>query len=91
MMVDDADMPAAERQRFLGIVLAEAERLSRLVNQVLDLAKIESGNAQWHDSDVDMAELLTQAARTTAELLLVELRVNLDRPITAPAKRESSV
>ena len=48
LMGDDADMPAAQRQRFLGIVVAETERLGRLVNQVLDMAKIESGHAEWH-------------------------------------------
>jgi len=69
LMVDDPEMPKEERQRFLGIVVAETERLSRLVNQVLDLAKIESGNAQWHDTDVDMRALLTQAAQTTSEML----------------------
>lgn len=69
MMVEDAAMPQDDRQRFLAIILAEAERLSRLVNQVLDLAKIESGHAQWHDSEVDMTALLRQAAQTIAEVL----------------------
>jgi signal transduction histidine kinase len=69
LMVEDPEMPRPERQRFLGIVVAETERLSRLVNQVLDLAKIESGSAQWHDSDVDMKALLTQAAHTVSEML----------------------
>jgi Na+/proline symporter/nitrogen-specific signal transduction histidine kinase len=65
VMVDDADMPAEQRQHFLGIVVAETERLSRLVNQVLDMAKIESGNAEWHNSDIDLRALLTQAVQTT--------------------------
>lgn len=69
LMVEDPEMPQQERQRFLGIVVAETERLSRLVNQVLDLAKIESGSAQWHDSDVDMKALLTHAAHTVSEML----------------------
>jgi Na+/proline symporter/signal transduction histidine kinase len=69
LLVDEADMPADERQRFLGIIVAETERLSRLVNQVLDLAKIESGNADWHEVDVDMRALLSQAAQTTREML----------------------
>ena len=69
LMLDDPDMDAAQRQQFLGIIVAETERLSRLVNQVLDLAKIESGHAEWHNADVDLRALLTQAVQTTAELL----------------------
>lgn len=68
MMSDDADMPTAQRQQFLGIVVAETERLSRLVNQVLDLAKIESGHAQWRSADVDLGKLLEQALQTTSEM-----------------------
>jgi len=69
LMVDDPKMPAEERQRFLGIVVAETERLTRLVNQVLDMAKIESGQAEWHNADVDLVALLRQAAQTVHELL----------------------
>ena len=68
LMVDDAAMDAEQRQQFLGIVVAETERLTRLVNQVLDMAKIESGNAEWRNSDVDLRALLTQAAQTTSEM-----------------------
>lgn len=68
LMVDDPTMDAAQRQQFLAIIVTESERLSRLVSQVLDLAKIESGHAEWHNSDVDMRELLTHAVKTTAEL-----------------------
>ncbi|MFO1286315.1 MAG: hypothetical protein U1F49_07160 [Rubrivivax sp.] len=35
-------MEPAQRQQFIAIVVSEAERLSRLVNQVLDMAKIEA-------------------------------------------------
>jgi Na+/proline symporter/nitrogen-specific signal transduction histidine kinase len=69
LMLEDPQMPIEERQRFLGIVVGETERLSRLVNQVLDLAKIESGSAEWHDSDVDVKALLTKAAQTVSEML----------------------
>ena len=68
LMADDADMPVAQRQQFLGIIVGETERLSRLVNQVLDMAKIESGHAQWHNTDIDMGQLLTQAVQTTTEM-----------------------
>ncbi|MDH5541191.1 MAG: ATP-binding protein, partial [Rhizobacter sp.] len=69
LMVDDPQMPEAQRQQFLGIVVAETERLSRLVNQVLDLAKIESGHADWHNDDVDLVALIKQAAQTMRETL----------------------
>ena len=68
LMQDDPEMEGAQRQQFLGIVVGETERLSRLVNQVLDMAKIESGQGQWHNADVDLRQLLTQAVQTTAEL-----------------------
>jgi Na+/proline symporter/nitrogen-specific signal transduction histidine kinase len=68
MMADDADMPAGQRQQFLGIIVTETERLSRLVNQVLDMAKIESGHAEWRNADVDVGQLLAQAVQTTSEI-----------------------
>jgi Na+/proline symporter/nitrogen-specific signal transduction histidine kinase len=68
LMRDDPEMPAGQRQEFLGIVVAETERLSRLVNQVLDMAKIESGHAEWHNGDVDLKALVEHAASTTREV-----------------------
>jgi Na+/proline symporter/nitrogen-specific signal transduction histidine kinase len=68
LMRDEPEMAAPQRRQFLAIVVAETERLSRLVNQVLDLAKIESGHADWHNADVDLAALLHQAVQTTAEM-----------------------
>jgi signal transduction histidine kinase len=68
LMVAEAEMDADQRQQFLGIIVAETERLSRLVNQVLDMAKIESGSVEWRNSEVDVRALLTQAAQTTSEV-----------------------
>ncbi|MCH8476518.1 MAG: sensor histidine kinase [Wenzhouxiangella sp.] len=61
MMRDDPDMPTQQRQEFLDIMVAESERLSRLVGQVLDLARIEAGHAEWHNSDVDLHAVVMQA------------------------------
>ncbi|MEK8052602.1 ATP-binding protein [Ideonella sp. DXS22W] len=68
LMRDDPEMDADQRQEFLAIVVAETERLSRLVNQVLDMAKIESGHAEWRSEAVDLRALLQRAADTTAEM-----------------------
>jgi Na+/proline symporter/signal transduction histidine kinase len=68
LMVDDPAIDVEQRQHFLGIIVAETERLTRLVNQVLDMAKIESGHAEWHNSDVDLRALVEQAIETTHEV-----------------------
>jgi Na+/proline symporter/nitrogen-specific signal transduction histidine kinase len=68
LMRDDAEMPTPQREAFLDIVLTETERLGRLVNQVLDMSKIESGHGEWHTEDVDLRELLAHAVQTTAAM-----------------------
>jgi signal transduction histidine kinase len=85
LMADDPDMPVAQRQQFLRIVVGETERLSRLVNQVLDLAKIESGHAEWHTGDVDLLALVRQAAEAMTEPLREQgTELVLDLPPQAP-------
>jgi signal transduction histidine kinase len=68
MLADDPELDLDTRQRFLGIIVSETERLTRLVNQVLDLAKIESGHAEWHNTEVDLRELVGHAVETTDQL-----------------------
>ncbi len=68
LMLDAPDMEGGQREEFLRIVVSESERLSRLVNQVLDMAKIESGHAEWHNTDVDLRTLVANAVRATSEL-----------------------
>jgi signal transduction histidine kinase len=81
-------MDSAQRQQFLGIVVAETERLSRLVNQVLDLAKIEAGHAEWRNSDVDMKALVQQAAQAVGQSLREQGTVlELDLPERVPLLR----
>jgi len=88
LMRDDPEMAAEQRQEFIGIVVAETERLSRLVNQVLDMAKIESGHAEWHTADVDLKALAQQAAQTTRELFRERGAVlALELPEQLPALR----
>ena len=88
MMLDDADIDVADRQRFLGIIVSETVRLTRLVNQVLDLAKIESGHAEWHNTDIDMRELVSHAVDATQQLFRDrDARVELTLPEAVPVLR----
>jgi len=88
LMVDDPAMEAAQRAQFTGIIVAETERLSRLVNQVLDMAKIESGHAEWHNTDVDLRALTEAAVQTTRELFRERgAELVLDAPSPLPLLR----
>jgi signal transduction histidine kinase len=60
ILLANPDVELVERKRFLGIITRETERLTRLINQVLDLAKIESGRAEWHVTRVDLKEVVAE-------------------------------
>jgi signal transduction histidine kinase len=59
----------ATQHEFLTIISAESDRLTRLVNDVLDVTKIESGNMDWRDDTLSLTPLLDQCARSFAPLL----------------------
>ena len=85
ILQEDAELPQEQRQRFIGIIVQETERLTRLVNQVLDMAKIESGHVDWQLGSIDMHALLESAAATTAELFRTHGAVlELDLPDALP-------
>jgi signal transduction histidine kinase len=65
---DHRDIDPAEQQRFLGLIIKESERLTRLINQVLDLAKLESGMAEWQTTELDLNELVADAVSTTSQM-----------------------
>src|SRR5206468_957315 len=62
------DIDPAERHRFLGLIIKESERLTRLINQVLDLAKLESGHAEWRTAEIDLNEIVSDAVNATSQL-----------------------
>jgi Na+/proline symporter/nitrogen-specific signal transduction histidine kinase len=65
---DNPDVEPAERARQLGIVIKESERLTRLINQILDVSKLESGNVEWHPGPVDMKEIVEDTVAAMSEL-----------------------
>jgi Na+/proline symporter/nitrogen-specific signal transduction histidine kinase len=79
---DDPQIDLQQRRRFLGILVSETERLSRLVNQVLDLAKIESGRADWRTEVVELQTVIHQAVSATEQYVEERgCRVRLDLPV----------
>jgi signal transduction histidine kinase len=85
LLRDDPRMHLADRVRFLGLIVSEAERLTRLINQTLDLAKIESGRADWNACELDLKEVIEQSMAATSQLFREkEAHVELDLPDNLP-------
>lgn len=66
---DNPDLAAARRSEYLDIVIKESERLTRLINDVLDLAKIGSGSAEWHAVPLDLRQAINDSLSTISQLL----------------------
>jgi signal transduction histidine kinase len=52
----------------LDIIVAEGERLTDLINDVLDLAKLESGRMEWKMDVLDPQALINQSVAATSPL-----------------------
>jgi signal transduction histidine kinase len=68
MLHEDPEIGSEDRARFLGIIVGEAERLTRLINQILDMAKLESGRAEWTTSAVDVGEVARETSESLGQL-----------------------
>jgi PAS domain S-box-containing protein len=85
MVLDgDAGEINEEVEEYLGIVYSNAERLVALVNDLLDLSRIESGRVQLRSERVDLNEIV-QAVVVTMQQKLKEKGQNLSVSIDPAA------
>lgn len=69
-LLDPADGPLpAEKQKQAGYILKAAESLTALVDDLLDLAKVEAGKLEVRVEDVDLVDLLSTLRGTFRPLL----------------------
>ena len=70
-----------EHQEYLGDILASSRHLLHLVNEVLDLAKVESGRMEFRPETVEIAPLLHEVRdvlRILAERKRISIMVDVD-------------
>jgi len=60
---------AERRQSYLGTILREAERLSFMIDSVLDFSRINQGGKIYHLDDTDLRETVNQVIETYGERL----------------------
>ncbi len=83
--LDSPSLTEAERHELSAAVVQEGQRLSRLVENLLDVSRLESGNAEPQQEPIDLAGLL-EAARESIGGDGVEVRLGTDPevpPLTA--------
>ena len=71
---EDKKIPKAVKQvgDNINIIVSEGERLTALINDVLDLAKLEAGKIEWKSEPISVSQIIEQA--TAATLALFEAK-----------------
>jgi PAS domain S-box-containing protein len=69
----NSDSPKIQRsvkqvRENLNIIIAEGDRLTSLINDVLDIAKIEAGKVEWNMQPLQIAEIIDRAIAATTVL-----------------------
>jgi PAS domain S-box-containing protein len=82
------DEDKATQKEFLTIINQESDRLTKLINDFLDLSKIEAGRMQWEDKEQSMVPIVQNAINITQALakdksLTVEFNAPENLPVVS--------
>ena len=81
ILLDKEGVTEETQKQFLTIIDSECDRLTRLINDVLDLARYESGLEQWNDEPNSMNGIVRSAVSGIQSLAIqknLEVNVTLD-------------
>jgi Na+/proline symporter/signal transduction histidine kinase len=68
IIYDNEDLDIEQKKEFLNIIIIETDRLSRLVNQVLELEKYETGVLDIKKDNIEVKNLINTAIHRINEL-----------------------
>ena len=68
MVSGGAGETEAERKEFLGHIITSGRHLEQLINDVLDLSKVEAGKMEFHPEPADLIELIGDLVSTMGVL-----------------------
>ena len=69
ILYDNKDLTDEEQEQFLDTIVKETERMGRLINQVLELEKLESGAQTLNLQIGTLDEVIQSAIQSTSQLL----------------------
>lgn len=92
LLADDVEWDAAEQREFLEIISREADRLNRMVNDLLDMSRLEAGRLQLAPVPCDLSGVVFKAAAQVQpapyERLQIDLPPDLPPLIADPQRLE---
>lgn len=92
VLLDPAGDPLGEEQRKqLGLVLGSGRELLRLVNDLLDLAKAESGKLEPEIAPVDLAELFAELRGSLRPLARQGVVLVVETPALPPLETDAAL
>ena len=78
-LIRDGGLEADEVRAYGGYIFNDADRINRLIGDMLDLDRMESGRMTMRTADVDINDVLTEAvSRATPSAATVEFKSDLD-------------
>ncbi|WP_205943700.1 sensor histidine kinase [Pedobacter aquae] len=69
ILFDNPELDTLQRQQFLATMIKEIERLSRLITQVLDLEKLESGKQNIKHQEIAIKKLVEDVLHALSQLI----------------------
>jgi PAS domain S-box-containing protein len=78
-LIRDGGLETEELKAYGGYIFNDADRINRLIGDMLDLDRMESGRMSMRTGDVDINEVLSEAiARAVTSAATVEFEADLD-------------
>jgi PAS domain S-box-containing protein len=78
-LIRDGGLEADEVRAYGGYIFNDADRVNRLIGDMLDLDRMESGRMTMRSAEVDMNDVLTEAvSRAVPSATAVEFKSDLD-------------
>lgn len=97
-IIDDIASTEEEKKEIIQVIYDESLRMGRLVNELLDLARMEAGHVQLHVAEIEMVELAERVVRKFQGIakeqdIRLELQTNaqIKLPATIDADRIEQV
>jgi signal transduction histidine kinase len=85
ILYDNPNIDTQHRQDFLGIIVKESERLTRLITQVLSFQKMETGNMTLEISKIDLIEIINDSVAASNQILREkQIQLHLNLPNSVP-------